>query len=111
MQVSVTLLSSASASDSPTVWQVSVKTSDVKGAGTDAEVFINIIGDGESGEHRLESRSNNFERNATDTFHIKTPPIGEAVALDVWQTNKGFAADWHLDSITLTNTNSGVIKV
>jgi hypothetical protein len=45
---------------------VKVKTSDVSGAGTDANVFINIYGEfGETGEIALKTPGdvNNFERN------------------------------------------------
>ncbi len=43
--------------------QVLVKTSDVRGAGTDADVFISIYGPlGDTGEQELDASGNNFER-------------------------------------------------
>lgn len=40
-----------------------VTTSDVKNAGTDADVSVVLYGDkGDSGERRLENSANNFER-------------------------------------------------
>ena len=48
----------------PNLWQVEVKTSDVRGAGTDADVFLTIYGPtGDTGERELASAGNNFERN------------------------------------------------
>ena len=39
-------------------------TGDRRGAGTDAEVLINIFGTlGNSGERKLDNNKNNFERN------------------------------------------------
>ncbi len=49
-----------------------VKTSDVRGAGTDANIFITLYGPkGDSGERQIETGANNFERNQLDTFIIK----------------------------------------
>ena len=45
-------------------YKVTVYTGDVRGAGTDANVFCTLFGDfGESGEHKLDTSKNNFERN------------------------------------------------
>ncbi|GFH09149.1 uncharacterized protein HaLaN_04244, partial [Haematococcus lacustris] len=48
------------------VYKVVVKTSDVKGAGTDANVYLTLFGEQEgkpanSGPQRLENNANNFE--------------------------------------------------
>ena len=59
---------------------------------------------------RLDTRANNFERGTEDVFIIKTPPIGEALALDVWHNNSGLGSAWHLQTITLINTNTAVAK-
>ncbi len=48
----------------PVNYRVTTYTSDLRGAGTDADVFIVLYGDkGESGERKLDNSSNNFERN------------------------------------------------
>lgn len=47
-------------------------TSDVRGAGTDADVLLTLYGDkGDSGPLSLESSANNFERGQVDTFFVK----------------------------------------
>ena len=44
-------------------YKVSVQTADKRGAGTDADISISILGSkGSSKEMRLESSANNFER-------------------------------------------------
>ena len=45
-------------------YKVTVYTSNVKGAGTDANVFAEIRGDlGTTGPHKLDDKKNNFEKN------------------------------------------------
>ena len=45
-------------------YKVTVYTGDKRGAGTNAEVLINIFGTlGNSGERKLDNNKNNFERN------------------------------------------------
>lgn len=52
-------------------YEVVVVTGDVMFAGTNAKVFIQIYGDkGKTEVIRLESRSNNFERNTTEIFKV-----------------------------------------
>ncbi len=44
-------------------YKVTVYTGDKRGAGTDANVFINIFGEhGNTGERKLDNNRNNFER-------------------------------------------------
>lgn len=52
-------------------YEVTVVTGDVTFAGTNAKVFVQIYGDkGKTEVIRLESRSNNYERNATEIFKV-----------------------------------------
>ncbi|TMS08684.1 Lipoxygenase homology domain-containing protein 1 [Larimichthys crocea] len=56
---------------------VTVYTPDVKGCGTDADVFLNIFGEyGDSAERRLDSDKDNFERNSADKFTVTIEDIG-----------------------------------
>jgi hypothetical protein len=53
-------------------YEVRVATSDVRGAGTDADISITLYGDrGDSGPLALASSANDFERGRTDTFFVK----------------------------------------
>lgn len=52
-------------------YEITVVTGDVTFAGTNATVFIQIYGDkGKTEIIKLESRSNNFERNTTEIFKV-----------------------------------------
>jgi hypothetical protein len=55
--------SQAAGAGSRVTFRVAVTTSDVRGAGTDANVGIVLYGEkGDTGERRLESSANDFER-------------------------------------------------
>ena len=61
-----------------------MKTGDVRGAGTDANVFAQLFGEtGDTGERKLESSGNNFERAHTDTFGIEAVSLGELTKLRI----------------------------
>lgn len=48
-----------------------VKTGDVRYAGTDANVFIQMVGEsGITKKLTLDNPKNNFERNMTDNFQV-----------------------------------------
>ena len=64
-----------------TSYQVSVKTADVRMAGTDANVHLKIFGDkGDTGTLQLknsEGTNNKFERGRTDVFRLEASDIGK----------------------------------
>ena len=66
---------------SETTYNVHVKTGDVKYAGTDANVHLQIYGSkGDTGELHLrqsENHSNKFERGKTDHFKLEATDIGK----------------------------------
>lgn len=65
-------------------YKVAVKTGDVRGAGTDANVFAQIFGEnGDTGERKLESSGNNFERGHTDLFGIEAVSLGQITKLRI----------------------------
>ena len=71
-----------------------MKTSDVRGAGTDANVSVVLFGvNGDSGELKLKDSDTNkkpFENGQADVFMIKgILSLGELSKLRVWHDNKG----------------------
>ena len=64
-----------------TSYHIHVKTGDVSGAGTDANVYIIIYGaKGDTGQLMLRqsaSFKNKFERGKTDVFKIEATDIGQ----------------------------------
>ncbi|GFN87702.1 hypothetical protein PoB_001420800 [Plakobranchus ocellatus] len=94
-----------------TSYKVSVKTSDVSGAGTDANVYVILFGAlGDSGEIHLKKSETNkspFEKNQLDVFKVQDVlSLGELSKIRVWHDNKGFGAAWHLAHIEVEDTGS-----
>ena len=52
-------------------YEVTVWTGDVRGAGTDANVFIQMYGEyGKTEEKQIRNRSDNFEQGQKDIFKV-----------------------------------------
>ena len=65
-------------------YKIAVKTGDVRGAGTDANVFAQLFGQtSDTGARKLESSGNNFERGHTDTFGVEAVSLGELTKLRI----------------------------
>ena len=59
------------------VYKVSTVTSDLRWAGTDANVTLQIFGSkADSGPQKLANSHNDFERARTDDFFIKLQDLG-----------------------------------
>ncbi|XP_042531150.1 lipoxygenase homology domain-containing protein 1 isoform X3 [Dipodomys spectabilis] len=98
------LLASFNPMDTPrgNKYEIKVYTGDVIGAGTDADVVINIFGEyGDTGERRLESGKDNFERGAEDKFLLDAPDLGQLMKINVGHNNKGSSAGWFLSKIVI----------
>ena len=96
-----------------------VFTSDVRGAGTDANVYVIIYGaNGDTGERQLtvgsrratwvvagaqdsSTHSNKFERAQEDVFTIDAVHLGRIERMKVWHDNSGLGAAWHLHRVEL----------
>ncbi|XP_056875603.1 lipoxygenase homology domain-containing protein 1 [Takifugu flavidus] len=81
---------------------VSVFTADMKGSGTDADVFLNVFGEyGDTGERRLDSDKDNFERGSEDKFTIESPNLGRLRKITIGHNNRGSSAGWFLDKVVI----------
>ncbi|RDD42008.1 Lipoxygenase homology domain-containing protein 1 [Trichoplax sp. H2] len=92
---------------------LSTHTSDKRGSGTDANVFVIIFGEnGDSGEIALkksETNWNKFEKGQTDVFLINDRlSLGRLQKLRIWHDNAGFGASWHLASVDIVDESTGV---
>lgn len=81
-------------------WYIWVYTSNMKGAGTDAQVHLVLYGrDGKSDDIKLQSKSNAFEAGACDEFKEDVVDVGIPFKLRVSHDNKKAFAAWHLDRV------------
>ncbi|XP_060927887.1 lipoxygenase homology domain-containing protein 1 [Limanda limanda] len=89
---------------------VSVFTADVKGSGTDADVFINIFGEfGDTGERRLDNDKNNFEKGTEDKFTMEAPNLGKVRKITIGHNNKGSSAGWFLDKVAVDDLGNKIV--
>ncbi|XP_077943299.1 lipoxygenase homology domain-containing protein 1 [Gasterosteus aculeatus] len=89
---------------------VSVFTADVKGSGTDADVFINIFGEfGNTGERRLNNDKNNFEKDTEDKFTIEAPNLGKVRKISIGHNNKGSSAGWFVDKAVVDDMGNKLV--
>ena len=81
-----------------TVW-----TGDVSGAGTDANVFLQMYGEQghKSEELQLRNRTDNFERSQVDKFKVEAADIGPLVKVRVGHDGTGMWAGWFLDKLLI----------
>ena len=84
-------------------YEIAVKTSDKRGAGTDANVHVVLYGtDADSGEIPLfvaGDSGDKFERDALDVFIVNSLWIGELQKLRVGHDAVGMGSGWHLERI------------
>jgi hypothetical protein len=84
-----------------------VVTSDVKGAGTDADVYVELQGrNGSTGKMQLPSRPEHFERGGSDFFSVTGVDVGKVARLIIGHNNRGPSPGWHLDYCALTSDGS-----
>ncbi len=50
---------------------------------------------------KLENSKNNFERNATDLFHIELPDLGHIPEVEIGHDNSGLMAGWHCAKVEI----------
>ena len=87
-------------------WYVWVYTSDMRGAGTDANVHIVAYGKNKKGdsiksdEIKLDNKGDNFEAGQTDKFKVEMIDIGKPYKIRVGHDNSGAFAGWHLDRVS-----------
>uniref|UniRef100_A0A8C4HEN1 Lipoxygenase homology domains 1b n=1 Tax=Dicentrarchus labrax TaxID=13489 RepID=A0A8C4HEN1_DICLA len=89
---------------------VSVFTADIKGSGTDADVFINIFGEfGDTGERRLDNDKNNFEKGTEDKFTIEAPNLGKIRKITIGHNNRGSSAGWFADKVIVDDMGNKIV--
>ena len=83
-------------------------TSNMPAAGTDADVFVTIHGkQGSSPRIKLPSRPEDFVRGGEDTFRMELHALGEIVKLTIGHNNMGHNPGWHLDHAELVDEETG----
>jgi hypothetical protein len=91
---------------------VKTLTSDIKGAGTDAKVFVTIWGEvggkevctGRRELQKSETHRDKFERGHEDVFKVEALDLGTLVRLKIEHDASGWKnSDWHLNSVRVAD--------
>lgn len=86
-------------------WTIFVYTSRLKGAGTDAAVYMQIFGTkGNTAQFFLDDNKNSkklFEAGNCDRFDRNLADIGKPQKIKIGHDNKGMFAGWHLEKVVL----------
>lgn len=92
-------------------YEIQVRTSNRKDAGTDANIFLTLKGDkGTSPEIKLDNAEDNFEKNKLDTF--LPPPmedVGNISEITLRHDNSGDKGGWHVNYVQVRRTSDGAI--
>ncbi|XP_057297839.1 myb-like protein X isoform X2 [Hydractinia symbiolongicarpus] len=90
-------------------YEVTVYTGDRVGAGSDANAFINIVGEnGDTGKRKLAISSNELpmQRGGVDVFSVKAISLGFLTHVVISHDNKGQAPGWYLEKINIKETDN-----
>lgn len=86
-------------------YEVIVKTGDVKGAGTDANVYCCLVDEdgNKSKEFHLDCRwKNDFEKGNIDTFKLSNgAALGDLKKIEIWRDETGVGDDWFVEWIKI----------
>ena len=93
----------------PPDYEIIVKTGDVKGAGTDANVYCALVSeDGlRSRDLHLDCRwKNDFEKGNVDSFKVPdVVGLGPISTIEIWRDESGIGDDWNVQWIKVKRLN------
>lgn len=95
-------------------YTVYVQTGDRPKAGTDANVYIVLHGEGDqqSKETKLDVLfHDDFERGQLDKFKLKYQPFSTLEYIELWRDTSGFKHEWHIDTIMVVNKETKIKTV
>ncbi|KAG1666148.1 hypothetical protein FOA52_011559 [Chlamydomonas sp. UWO 241] len=89
----------------PHMYEITVSTSNVEGAGTDSAVFMQIYGeDKASGQIVLGSDPEWFIPGKVDVFYLELPELGRLTRILIGIDGKGAHPHWRLESVAVRRT-------
>ena len=91
-------------------YTVQLFTGNVRGAGTDANVFVTLAGE-KATSAKTHVTGCKFTSGATETFVMVTKDVGEMKSLTVEHDNTGFGPSWFLDKVSSSKKSAHVRMV
>ncbi|XP_067663302.1 allene oxide synthase-lipoxygenase protein-like [Haliotis asinina] len=96
---------------------IHVRTGDVQGAGTDANVSVILHDEQGSSTDKFHLDyffRNDFERGNLDVFQLpkdKTAGLGKLRKLEIFRDDSGFGSSWYVERITVENKSNGDVYI
>ena len=94
-------------------YKITVVTGNVDSAGTDANVYIQLVGELGKADPlprkiRLDNQYDNFERGRTDSFTVDAPDLTTLSEIIIGHDNSGSHPGWFLDRVFIHNEDRGL---
>ncbi len=90
-------------------YKIEVMTGNIKDGGTDADVYIQLIGvKRTSPELKIDNKEDNFEQGKLDTFFVSTEDVGWIYRIRIFHNNKEKKAGWYLNYVKVTDQTTGL---
>ena len=92
-------------------YELTITTSDIRNAGTNADVFVQIFGtDGTSSDKtslvpEKSNRRDHFGRAKVDVFVVQSPNVGEIEKIRIGHDGTGIGSGWHLSKVSIRTLN------
>ncbi len=88
-------------------YTISIRTSDVRLAGTDANVYIVLEGtDGTTPRIKLDTGNNDHERGSLTVHTVNSIDVGNLRSIRLLHDDTGVGPGWRVDSVTIRKQNS-----
>jgi len=89
-------------------YKVCTYTSDMRSAGTSANVTVQLVGaDDYTHKIKIRGTGKNFERAQKDSFRVQTINVGSLKHVLVRKDEAGFSSDWHLHAVEIFDLQAG----
>jgi hypothetical protein len=94
-----------------TRYSLLVHTSDVRYAGTDANLVFTIHGPAGDVTRRVLASSRPFERGMPDDVYLYGPDVGEVNAVSVYNAGQGGSPAWHVERILVRKNDDAALEL
>ncbi|VDK21875.1 unnamed protein product [Taenia asiatica] len=99
--------------EEPIVYQVCIRTGDLPGGGTSAQVYLTLVGEkSESGEFTLpNSKGRVFAKGREAVFKVEAIGLGEVSKIRLRHDNSGPKPDWYPQEVIVNEKGNGDARV
>ena len=90
-------------------YELTVQTGDIFGAGTDANVFVKMIGDvGTSPEFTLPTEKQDMEKGMVNKYRVAADDVGPIRKLIIGHDGAGVGPAWYLEKVSIKDESGEI---